>query len=164
MDFDLTEVTAYHEAGHAVMAVVLGAKVIHASIEPPDDDGLARTGESIVQWPAGNAQAIEAAEMKVSLAGPVVERIYTGDVREICEIPEFAADWSRATQSSQSLTSSITQCAQLLRQTEASIRDFFDDDNHWAAIGATADELLAHETIEHITLVNVVSFWIKSVK
>ena len=38
----MPEIVAYHEAGHALMALLLGGKVKHATIEPDDDDELLR--------------------------------------------------------------------------------------------------------------------------
>ena len=64
---DTQTLTAYHEAGHAIMAVTNGGRIVHVSIDPPDDDGLNRFGESIVQWPAAAAKDIEIAELKVCL-------------------------------------------------------------------------------------------------
>ena len=69
MSEDTETLTAYHEAGHAIMAVSYGGRIIHVSIDPPDDDGLNRFGESIVQWPRAAARDIEIAELKVSRAG-----------------------------------------------------------------------------------------------
>ena len=39
---DTQTLTAYHEAGHAIMAVSYGGRIVHVSIDPPDDDGLKR--------------------------------------------------------------------------------------------------------------------------
>ena len=93
---DTQTLTAYHEAGHAIMALSYGGRIVHVSIDPPDDDGLKRFGESIVQWPAAAAKDIEIAELKVSLAGPIAELAYDGARESIAECPEFAADWQQA--------------------------------------------------------------------
>jgi hypothetical protein len=37
--------------------------------------------------------------------------------------------------------------------------DFFEIENHWAAVAAATDMLLAHETIEHECPEEIVSFW-----
>jgi hypothetical protein len=157
---ELEELAAYHEAGHAVMAVVLGGRIVHVSIEPPDDDGLNRSGESIVHWPAAHSQAIDEAEIKVSLAGPVTEMIYCNEVQVIASVPEFAADWQRASANAIRLKPALAQRVELLSQAEVWLRSFFEQDHHWAAVAAVADELLAHETVEHESLAEIVSFWI----
>ena len=161
MESELEELTAYHEAGHAVMAVVLGGRIIHVSIEPPDDDELKRSGESIVQWPAAPAREIEEAELKVSLAGPVTEMIYRSEVQVIASVPEFAADWHRALTGAARLKPKLAEQMNLISRAEIWLRHFFEQDHHWAAVGAVADELLAHETVEHECLNEIVSFWIQ---
>ncbi len=160
MEPALEELVAYHEAGHAVMAVVLGGRIVHVSIEPPDDDEWKRSGESIVQWPVAAAGTIDEAEIKVSLAGPVTEMIYVSEFQAIASVPEFAADWHRASLGAARLKPTMAQRIRLLVQAENWLRSFFEQDHHWAAIGAVADELLAHETIEHERLAEIVSFWI----
>src|SRR5579863_4685196 len=49
-DYPMPELIAYHEAGHALMAVLLGGKVKQVTIEPDDDDGPARQGDTQVYW------------------------------------------------------------------------------------------------------------------
>ncbi len=46
----MSEVIAYHEAGHALVAVLLGGKVKQVTIEPDDDDGPDRQGDTQVLW------------------------------------------------------------------------------------------------------------------
>ena len=58
MEFEEDELTAYHEAGHVVMALQTGGTIVRASIEPPDDDGPNRYTnemrdlESVPEWHA----------------------------------------------------------------------------------------------------------------
>lgn len=44
------EETAYHEAGHAFMAVFLGGQVLSLTIEPDRDDGPERFGDAQIAW------------------------------------------------------------------------------------------------------------------
>jgi len=44
----MPELIAYHEAGHALMALLLGGKVKHITIEPDNDDGPVREGDTQV--------------------------------------------------------------------------------------------------------------------
>jgi hypothetical protein len=157
-DAETETLTAYHEAGHALMAVVCGGRIVHVSITPPDDDGLARFGESIVQWPAAPVREIEMAELKVSLAGPIAELTYDGGRVAIGECPEFAADWQRAQLSASELKSGRQQLA-LLVATEQELWGFFESENIWAATAAIADLLLAHDTIEHDDVADTWQFW-----
>ena len=158
MPEDSETLTAYHEAGHAIMAVSYGGRIIHVSIDPPDDDGLKRFGESIVQWPKALARDIEIAELKVSLAGPVAELTYDGARESIANCGEFAADWQQAVLSASRLKPERSR-ANFLAEMERQVWGFFEDDNVWAATCAIADELLAHETIEHDQVADVWAFW-----
>lgn len=158
MPEDVETLTAYHEAGHAIMAVSYGGRIVHVSIDPPDDDGFKRFGESIVQWPAAAANDIEIAELKVSLAGPVAELAYDGARESIAECLEFAADWQQAVLSASRLKAEQGR-AKFLAEMERQVWAFFDDKNVWAATCAVADLLLAHETIEHDQVAEAWSFW-----
>lgn len=160
MEDEFDERVACHEAGHAVMGVVLGGHIIHASIEPPDDDGPRRSGESILRWPAAVDGGLAIAEIKVSLAGPVAEMIFSGNASEISKVPEFAGDWQRATDIAAHWNSSVANKYRLLNQIEKSIWAFLEIDDHWAAVAAAADLLLAHETVEHENFEEIVNFWI----
>lgn len=158
MPEDTETLTAYHEAGHAIMAVSYGGRIIHVSIDPPDDDGLKRFGESIVQWPRAAAKDIEIAELKVSLAGPIAELTYDGARESIANCGEFAADWQQAVLSASRLKPERSR-GNFLKEMERQVWDFFEDENVWAATCAVADQLLAHETIEHDEVADVWAFW-----
>ena len=158
MPEDTETLTAYHEAGHAIMAVSYGGRIIHVSIDPPDDDGLKRFGESIVQWPKAATRDIEIAELKVSLAGPIAELTYDNARESIADCGEFAADWQQAVLSASRLKPERSR-AKFLAEMERQVWSFFEDENVWAATCAVADELLAHETIEHDQVADVWAFW-----
>lgn len=42
----MSEITAYHEAGHARMALLVGAEIHCVTIEPDKDDGPDRRGDN----------------------------------------------------------------------------------------------------------------------
>ena len=158
MPEDTETLTAYHEAGHAIMTVSCGGRIVHVSIAPPDDDGLRRFGESIVQWPPMLAKNVEIAELKVSLAGPIAELTYDGARTSIGDCREFAADWQQAVLAASRLKPAPTR-AKFLAEMERQVWDFFDNENVWAATCAVADQLLAHETIEHDQVADAWDFW-----
>jgi ATP-dependent Zn protease len=156
---DCDELTAYHEAGHALMAIALGGQILHVSIEPNKDDGPQRFGESIVKWPVTAREQIELFEIQVSLAGPIAEMTYSGEIQSIGSVQEFADDWQRCLAHAAVLKSTVKEQLILLVQVQASLFKFFESENSWAAVSAIADELLAHETIEHECIAEIATFW-----
>ena len=47
----MSEISAYHEAGHAFIAIYVGARVRSVTIEPDRDDGPERHADIQVEWP-----------------------------------------------------------------------------------------------------------------
>ena len=88
---DLTEeITAWHEAGHAMMAVMCGGTIERVTIEPPDDDGPVRYGDTVTRWARMSGRQLAEAEIQVSLAGPVAEMIYSGERMELDAVEELS--------------------------------------------------------------------------
>ena len=54
----MSEITAYHEAGHAFIAIYVGARVRSVTIEPDWDDGPERYADIHVEWPIDRAAFI----------------------------------------------------------------------------------------------------------
>src|SRR6187401_3483723 len=96
--FRVSELVAYHEAGHVLLAVLLGARIRSVTIEPDRDDGPERYGDTQILWPRGRWSAREQAEkdVQVALAGPVAEMIHSGDPFHPGFVAEWAADWQAA--------------------------------------------------------------------
>src|SRR5262245_58577072 len=74
------ERTAYHEAGHAVMALVLGRPVDHVSIRAD----AVRLGHCEFRKPVFRpSEDWLEREMLISLAGPAAESIFAGEYEEV---------------------------------------------------------------------------------
>jgi len=154
-----SEITAWHEAGHAMMAILQGGSLERVTLEPPFDDGPARYGDTITRWSGLSTVELALAEIHVSLAGPVVEMIYTGDRVAIASVPEWAADWHRANVTAAACSRNAVSADKLLRKSVTAIFDLFEDRNQWAAVCAIADDLLAFDTLEHEQVADTVAFW-----
>lgn len=157
---DEEEITAYHEAGHVVMALKLGGQIVHATLEPPNDDGLNRYGETVTSWRGLGRESHRMAEVAVSLAGPISEMIYTGERVELSESPEWSADWATALEAAMQLCSSPQAALNLIEKTRQQTDTYFSTDSGWAAVAAIADLLLAHDTVEHDICYDEVHFWL----
>ena len=154
-----SEITAWHEAGHAMMAILQGGYLERVTLEPPFDDGPARYGDTVTRWSGMSSAELALAEIHVSLAGPVVEMIYTGDRVAIATVPEWQADWQRAALNAAAGSRDAVSAEKLLRQSVSAIFRLFEDRNQWAAVSAIADDLLAFETLEHEQVAETVAFW-----
>ena len=74
---DLDTITgAYHEAGHVVMAHMLGGEVVHVTIENDDDELL---GLTTVRWRKSDDAERRRCSALVALAGPVAETRWRGE-------------------------------------------------------------------------------------
>lgn len=157
------ELTAFHEAGHAYAAIYLGARVQSVTIDPDNDDGPARTGDTVVLWSRRRFTQREMAEKAacVALAGPVAEMIHSENPFHPALIAEWRQDWETAFETLEHVSDVQRRLAKLEQITLQLYRDFRQDE-HWAAIGAIADALLAHETLDEEMLQEVVEPWLEA--
>lgn len=155
------EETAYHEAGHVLMAILLGGRVPHATIEPDRDDGPERYGDVRVLWSRKRMSDREFAEKLVltALAGPVAEMIYTGDPYHPGFVAEWASDWQQAFEVGAAVVLDERKRIMWLEDRIRYAYQLFDQ-KYWPAVAALADELGAHETLEEEQILEAVEPWI----
>lgn len=153
------ETLAYHESGHAVMAVMLGGEVISVSVESESEDV---DGDVAVLWRRSGGNAAEDAvdQIKVALAGPIAEMIYVGDYDYLRIRQEHATDWRIASENLQMLNLQTLAEAKLLQDTVAKLYRTIGRDDVWSAIGDVADRLAVDETVEGDVVVDAVEFWL----
>ncbi len=157
----MSELTAYHEAGHALMAVLLGGRVKQVTIDPDNDDGPKRFGDTQIRWRSGIPERKFAEiSVQVSLAGPVAEMIYSGDPYHPGLIPEWAADWREAWNSAAIFHSDERKRMEYLEQVSIHLYHRLNDGNYWEALASLADNLLAHETLDAEQVEEVVRGWL----
>ena len=158
----MSELTAYHEAGHALLAVLLGGRVTQVTIDPDSDDGPPRFGDTQVLWRPRGLSDKQFAEItvQVSLAGPVAEMIYSGEPYHPGVVPEWAADWRDAWGAAVLLQPSERKRMDYLEQVAVQLYQRLKSDAVWPALSALADELLAHETLEADEVDEVVREWL----
>jgi len=147
--------TAYHEAGHCVMAIICGAKASIASIAP-DEEHL--HGHVEICWSADSSIADQLA---VVLAGPVAEMIYRSEPLHPGFVPEWSEDWKQAWTLARSSSGSDVPCLAMLEQIVARLYHTLSQDRYWAAVAAVQDLLIAHEEIDHDQIEYEVKAWLQ---
>lgn len=155
------EITAWHEAGHAFVAIYLGGQVQSLSIDPDWDDGPRRYGDVTVHWPRGlfSARKLQENAILVSLAGPVAEMIHRDDPFHPATVAEWQQDWEFAWQAA-SFERDAKRRLKFLENTTIDLHHTLSQTNHWAAIGAIVDHLLAYEVLEGETVHEIAEEWI----
>jgi len=158
----MPELIAYHEAGHALIAALLGGRVHLVTIEPDNDDGPSRSGETVVHWRRGfGAREMAVKGVQVYLAGPVAEMTYSGDHYHPGLIAEWADDWQHAWKTAELLHSNEKKRLDYLEQVSMDLYQQFQRDEIWAALASLADNLLAHDTLEWEQVEEIVQDWIR---
>lgn len=159
---DHTEITAYHEAGHAFFAIYLGGRIRSVSLDPDQDGGPYRLGDTQVEWHLDrfNEQEIHEREIQVSLAGPVTEMVYKGERGSLDFTQEWAGDWHVAWTAATKLFNTDEKRMSYLEQTATRLFQMISRDDFWEPIAGLADHLLAHETLEGEEVEGIVSNWL----
>lgn len=157
----MEEVTAYHESGHAFVALALGAIVHSLSIDPDWDDGPERYGDIEIEWPAGKYDRVPHLEDKilVALGGPVSEMIYTGDPFHPAVVPEWRVDWENAWRVAAEIPIPKNKRMDYLVTKSRWLYAVLSRDINWDTIAVIADHLLAHENLEREQLEDFISDW-----
>ncbi|MBY0522639.1 MAG: hypothetical protein K2R98_04550 [Gemmataceae bacterium] len=139
MDPPFDEATAYHEAGHAVVALALGRPVHEVSVLPR------REHLGITEYRKGVFRPTEdwlEREILIALGGIAAEARYTGD---------YAWDMAgRDMQYVRSMTvqrAGARQAERLERRMLAKVEHLLAQEGHWRAVELIVAELLRRGTI-----------------
>ncbi|MBT6155264.1 MAG: hypothetical protein HOK71_11350 [Planctomycetaceae bacterium] len=158
----MPEISAYHEAGHAFIAIYVGARVRSVTVDPDWDDGPKRHGDAQIEWPTAQFTDQEFCEKSilVALAGPVAEMIHSGNPFHPAMVAEWAADWSAAWELAAAFHANEKRRMTYLEQTTIGLYQTMQRDDSWAALAAIVDHLLAHETLEGEEVEEIVRQWL----
>lgn len=152
------QATAYHEAGHSVVGVLLGAKVRYATLECEQAGHL---GEVEMHWPTRFAAARSTDPIRAILAGPVAEAVYRNLAWELVARGPGSQDLRQALAIAAEYGWSNAKTLAWLRTEGDRMQSFLDRDDIWAAVSAVADLLLAHDTLEHDEISDEVQAWVR---
>jgi ATP-dependent Zn protease len=158
----VSDLSAYHESGHAFMALHVGARVHSMTVDPDWDDGPQRYADVQIEWPAGQFTEKEFHEKNVliSLAGPVAEMIHSGEPYHPAAVAEWSSDWKLAWESARTFLADEQKRLQYLEQVSVELYRLLSRDDYWQIIATLADHLVAHETLESDEILEIVQPWI----
>jgi hypothetical protein len=134
------ELTAYHEAGHAVMALLMGRSVQKVSIIPSQN----RLGAVTMQ--KGRSKQVQdklEAEMLILLAGMAAEGRISGQYN----LQGAAQDLRMTEKLAMSRAGNARQATKLIHKMLDKTQHLLTSKGTWAAVKAIAKELLEHESI-----------------
>ncbi|MCA9135775.1 MAG: hypothetical protein KDB00_03425 [Planctomycetales bacterium] len=155
--------TAYHEAGHAVIGYVLGGRIESVGLYAEADDWLPeRFGDCLVNWGRVDVHAnwqIQR-ELLTILAGPVAEMICRQERLHPATYPAWQHDWKSAWQRCERLIADPRRRTEFLEMMIVWLHRRMSDDQCWAAVAAVSDQLLAHENLEGEQLAETLEFWV----
>lgn len=146
-DQDAERLTAFHEAGHAVMAEICGQHITMVEIE--GDSEHSGSVESLRFQPDPNEILDEAAaedairaRIKCVLAGPVAESMVSGRA----DWPDSSEDLDNAVRLAMPLVENCEKVLPLLEQLRDEI--IVDLDLQWAGVERLAEELLGKKALD----------------
>ena len=160
---DEETLTAYHEAGHAVIGYLLGGRIESVCLGDDGDDELPRRfGDCRVNWGPVDPRADWQLQREILtlLAGPVAEMIYRGEKLHPAVFGPWTEDWRLAFERGAGIATDPRRRTRALEELIAHLHSRMKADPYWAAIAAVADQLLAHEFMEEDALSDTLAFWI----
>ena len=160
----MSELTAYHEAGHAFMAYYVGGRVREVTIEPEnDDESFRRYGDIRVELSNEQNTQRDIVEkcILVALAGPVAESIYRGEPLHPAFVSEWRSDWQTAWRLAEPLIADEQKRLQFLERLIPDLRAVIDAEYSWAAVSAIADHLLAYDLMEGDEVEEIYRQWVR---
>ena len=149
-DLDLAT-AAYHEAGHVLMAHLLGGYVAHVTLESERDE---LAGLTTIRWHSHNQRDRQRCSALAALAGPLAESRWRGETDTLEVFTAWRADWNEVQQAlaTQAETGDATK---LLHQWLYEVRQQLDDPLVWEVLCRVADALEAHGTLDENLLDDV---------
>ena len=157
---DMNEITAMHEAGHAVVAVLLGGVVESVTIEVPDQLAAGATG---VVWQETSARDQCINDMRVALAGPIAEMVFLGEYDHLRIKQEHVVDWEIVSNALKRLTLSDREAEKLVTSVANELYHRIGETEVWAAINDVAERLTLDGTIDGDVVYELTTFWLRHV-
>ncbi|QDU65350.1 hypothetical protein [Engelhardtia mirabilis] len=141
------EAEAWHEAGHAVVAHLLGGRVRELTLEAEEEH---LEGRASIEWRGLDASALAVVSGQVALGGPLAELLFRGD--DSLDDPELLStweqDWSEVERCARVVEANAALRARLIRTWIDRVQGLLADDRVEERIARVADALDAHGTLD----------------
>lgn len=149
---DHPDAKAWHEAGHALIAHLLGGRVQHVTLEPDDGE---QEGEVAVAWPH-SGEPLEVRSGRVALAGAVAELVFLGDDPDLdpATLSAWRGDWNEACRCAAILEREPERRKVLLMTWIGEVHALLDAPGHEESLARIADALHAHGTLDDVLFVD----------
>ncbi len=139
--------TAYHEAGHVLLAHQLGGEVLETTLESDRDH---HAGHTSVAWHGLSKEDRARRSALVALAGPAAETLWRGE--EVCDdLTAWIADWNEVDAALRILAAPNDREGLKRRWLEEIVRQLRNP-VAWETLCRIADALEAHGTLEQALL------------
>ncbi|MHC4262654.1 MAG: hypothetical protein ACYSWX_09050 [Planctomycetota bacterium] len=141
------EAEAWHEAGHAVVAHLLGGRVRRVSLED-EIDGL--DGHAAIEWRCGSRRERAERSGRASLGGPLAELVYRGDddLEDLHVLAAWDADWEEVEAAARIVERDAARRISLIRSWIDDVRALLDDPDVAERVARVADALDAHGALD----------------
>jgi hypothetical protein len=150
-DLDPTT-AAYHEAGHVLMAHLLGGRVVGASIEQDEEELM---GQTAIEWVGLDPVERARRSAMVALAGPVAEAWWRGEASLLDALTAWRADWQEVERAL--LVVPQGERDQTLHGWVADVRFELLNEVAWEHVCRVADMLEAHGTLDETLVEDALS-------
>ncbi|MBL8793295.1 MAG: M50 family metallopeptidase [Planctomycetia bacterium] len=151
------KLTSHHEAGHAVVALMLGLRVLRIELQIDSSGPIPLVhGFSTIEAPASHQLSDRDQTMNrllTCVAGMVAERRYVGGPAgqyNAVEDFDIAQDFSRA------ICPGIVNPTMIVRQALLMVEELLGDSTTWAVAQTLAAELARHMDLAEPTVIQIV--------
>ena len=135
-------ITAFHEAGHCVGAVIMGLRFLSLGVTIAWGDDQEDSGNTFAVRPRGGTESDILKDLTYLLCGGVAERILAADDKH--RVPGADADINEAEKVLSSVVDEIRN-AELRRRSYEQANTLLRE--NWAAVEAIASELIKHRSL-----------------
>jgi hypothetical protein len=141
------EADAWHEAGHAVVARLLGGRVRWVTLETEEEH---EQGRAAIEWRPRDARELASLSARAALGGPLAELVHRGEdgLEDPSVLAAWAADEQEVERAATELEPDPEKRVALIRSWLEEVRALVTDPVVEERIARVADALDAHGTLD----------------